>query len=80
MNPDAMLAVMKAPMRSVPSFSIAGISIEPSAEVSATATLTRIEGRRLVFETDAMSHDVIVGTGRIIRVQIDKERFLSTIS
>lgn len=52
---------------------------EVGAEVSATATLTRIEGRRLVFEADATSHNTIVGTGRIIRVQIDKERFLSRI-
>ena len=49
------------------------------AEVSATATLTRIEGRRLVFEAEATSYGTVVGTGRIIRVQIDKERFLSTI-
>ncbi len=53
---------------------------EVGAEVSATATLTRIEGRRLIFEADATSHETIVGTGRIIRVQIDKERFLSRIA
>lgn len=49
------------------------------AEVSATATLTRIEGRRLVFEAEATSSDTVVGIGRIIRVQIDREQFLSRI-
>ncbi len=46
------------------------------ASVSASATLTRLEGRRLVFETEATSGDSVVGVGRIIRVQIDRERFL----
>lgn len=49
------------------------------AELSASATLTRIEGRRLVFEAEATSGDTVVGIGRIIRVQIDKEQFLSRI-
>ncbi len=46
------------------------------ATVSATATLTRIEGRRLVFEAEATSSEAVVGIGRIIRVQIDRESFL----
>lgn len=46
------------------------------ASVSASATLTRLEGRRLVFETEATSGDSVIGVGRIIRVQIDRERFL----
>jgi fluoroacetyl-CoA thioesterase len=49
------------------------------AALTATATLTRIEGRRLVFEAEAESDGFIVGTGRIIRVQIDKEQFLSRL-
>ena len=47
--------------------------------VTATATLTRIEGRRLVFEAEAESTGLVVGVGRIIRVQIDKEQFLSRL-
>ncbi|MDW3176021.1 MAG: hotdog domain-containing protein [Acidimicrobiia bacterium] len=46
------------------------------ASVSASAMLTRLEGRRLVFEAEATSGDSVVGVGRIIRVQIDRERFL----
>ncbi len=48
-------------------------------EVSTTATLTRIEGRRLVFEAEAFALNKLVGTGRIIRVQIDRERFLANL-
>lgn len=44
--------------------------------VSATATLTRIEGRRLIFEAEAHSGDTVIGIGRIIRVQVDRENFL----
>lgn len=49
------------------------------AEVSATATLIRIEGRRLVFETEAVSDGITVGLGRIIRVQIDRDSFLNRV-
>ncbi len=49
------------------------------AHVVATATLTRIEGRRLVFEAEAESDGTTIGVGRIIRVQIDEERFLSRL-
>lgn len=48
-------------------------------EVTSSATLTRIEGRRLVFEAEAHALDQLVGTGRIIRVQIDRERFLANL-
>lgn len=48
-------------------------------EVTATASLVRIEGRRLVFDAEAHAKDRLAGTGRIIRVQIDKERFLANL-
>lgn len=46
------------------------------AHVTANAVLTRIEGRRLVFEAEAFTEGELSGTARIIRVQIDKERFI----
>jgi len=49
------------------------------AVVDATATLTRLEGRRLIFEAEAHANDRLVGIGRIIRVQIDREQFLSSL-
>lgn len=47
--------------------------------VDAGAVLTRIEGRRLIFEAEAHSNGLMVGVGRIIRVQIDRETFLSSL-
>ena len=48
-------------------------------EITASATLVRIEGRRLFFDAEAHGMGMLVGTGRIIRVQIDKERFLANL-
>ena len=45
-------------------------------QLEASAVLTRIEGRRLIFEAEVTSRDQVVGTGRIIRVQIDRDQFL----
>ncbi len=47
------------------------------ATVDASASLIRIEGRRLVFDAEARSAGTVVGTGRIIRVQVSREAFLS---
>lgn len=47
--------------------------------VTSKAILTRLEGRRLIFEAEAHANDRLVGTGRIIRVQIDREQFLSSL-
>ncbi len=44
--------------------------------VESNATLTRLEGRRLIFDAEAHAKNRLVGTGRIIRVQIGKELFL----
>ena len=48
-------------------------------ELEATALLTRIEGRRLVFEVEARSAEQVVGMGRIIRVQIERDQFLKRL-
>lgn len=48
-------------------------------QVDAAAVLTRLEGRRLIFEAEAHALDRLVGVGRIIRVQIDREQFLSSL-
>ncbi len=55
------------------------IGCEVGAVVAAHATLTRMEGRRLIFEAEATSQGQIVGIGRIIRVQVDKESFLNRL-
>jgi len=48
-------------------------------QVDAKAVLTRLEGRRLIFEAEAYANDRLVGSGRIIRVQIDRELFLANL-
>lgn len=50
------------------------------SSITATAILTRMEGRRLIFEVEAKSGDRTVGMARIIRVQVDREGFLSGLS
>jgi len=55
------------------------IGCEVGSEVAALATLTRIEGRRLIFEAEATSAGQLIGTGRIIRVQVDQESFLERL-
>jgi len=56
------------------------IGCEVGSEVEATAIPTRIAGRRLIFEAEATSTDQLVGTGRIIRVQVDQETFLNRLT
>lgn len=56
------------------------IGMEIGAKVHAEATLTRMEGRRLIFESEATSGDDLVGVGRIIRVMIDEDTFLTRLS
>lgn len=56
------------------------IGMEIGATVYAEATLTRMEGRRLIFESEVTSGEDLVGVGRIIRVMIDEETFLTRLS
>ena len=51
------------------------VGMEIGTTVYAEATLTRMEGRRLIFESEVTSGDDLVGVGRIIRVMIDEETF-----
>jgi len=45
--------------------------------VHADATLERVEGRRLVFTVTASDSAGLVGAGRVTRVAIERERFLT---
>lgn len=48
-------------------------------EVMARAELTEVDGRRLVFTVEARQDDTLVGTGRVERVVVDRQRFLSRL-
>ena len=48
-------------------------------EVTATAELTEIEGRKLTFKVSATDSKGLVGEGTHIRYIVDRERFLSKL-
>ena len=48
-------------------------------EVTATAELTEIEGRKLTFKISASDSKGLVGEGTHIRYIVDRERFLSKL-
>ena len=84
MENAAMLAV--AP-ELVEGFTTVGGHIEsshlkPSAvgrEVAATATLTKVEGKKLYFKVMAKMGDDIIGEGTHLRFIVNKERFLNKL-
>lgn len=47
--------------------------------VTAEAHLSRIEGRRLTFDVGARDGDTPIASGQIIRVVVDRERFLERV-
>lgn len=47
------------------------------AEVHAEAVLERIDGRRLKFTVSARDSGGIIAAGKIIRVVVDRDRFMS---
>ncbi len=49
------------------------------AEVSATATLEKIDGRKLYFKVSASQGDTLIGEGTHLRFIVDKEKFLSKL-
>lgn len=49
------------------------------ADVSATATLEKIDGRKLYFKIIAHQGDVVIGEGTHLRFIVNREKFLSKI-
>lgn len=49
------------------------------ATISATATLTAVDGRSLTFEITAREGDKVIGEGSHTRFIVDKERFLAKL-
>ena len=50
------------------------------AQVSATARLVEIDGRRLVFDVEAQDENGIIGEGLHERAVIDIERFMAKLA
>ena len=49
------------------------------ATITASATLTTVEGRRLEFEVKAWDEKGVIGEGTHTRFVVDRERFLSKL-
>lgn len=49
------------------------------AEVEATATLDKIDGRKLYFSVVARQGKDVIGEGKHLRFIVDRERFLSKL-
>ena len=56
--------------------------IKPSAlgaEISATATLISVEGRKLLFDVEARDAAGVIGRGTHVRFIVDIERFMAKL-
>ena len=56
--------------------------IKPSAlgaEIKATATLTSVEGRKLLFDVEVSDANGVIGKGTHVRFIVDIERFMAKL-
>lgn len=49
------------------------------AEVTATATLEKIDGRKLFFNVIALQGEAVIGEGTHLRFIVDRERFMAKL-
>lgn len=47
--------------------------------VTATATVTRVEGKKIEFKVEARCGDVLLGEGTHLRFVVDRDKFLSRL-
>lgn len=61
---------------------IASSHLKPSRlgdTVTATATVTRIDGKKIEFKVEAHSGDTLLGEGTHLRFVVDQEKFMSKL-
>ena len=78
---NAVAAHLEAGQTTVGS-QIATTHIKPSAlgaTITATATLTAVEGRKLSFAVEAYDGETLIGSGTHVRYIVDRERFLAKL-
>ncbi len=51
----------------------------PGSRVTVTASIARIEGRRLTFQVEASDARGEIALGQVVRVVVDRERFLERV-
>lgn len=84
MENAAMLAVAPAlePGETTVGGQISVAHLKPSpigADVSATAVLTRVDGRKLSFSLSASEGDKLIGEGTHVRFIVKREKFLGAL-
>ncbi|MBQ3363653.1 MAG: thioesterase family protein [Muribaculaceae bacterium] len=47
--------------------------------ITATATVTRVEGKKIEFKVEARCGDVLLGEGTHLRFVVDRDKFLSRL-
>ena len=52
---------------------------KPGDTVTATATVTRVEGKRIEFKVEAHCGDILLGEGTHLRFIVDRNKFLSRL-
>lgn len=50
------------------------------AEIKATATLEKVDGRKLYFKVEAYDGDTLIGEGKHLRFIVDRQKFMSKLS
>lgn len=61
---------------------IASSHLKPSKlgdEITATATVTHVEGKKIEFKVDAHCGGVLLGEGSHLRFIVDREKFMSRL-
>ena len=61
---------------------IASSHLKPSKigdKVSATAEVTKVDGRKIEFKVSAYCGDTLIGEGTHLRFVVDRERFMSKL-
>ena len=61
---------------------IASSHIKPSKlgdSVTATAMVTRVDGKKIEFKVEARSGEILLGEGTHLRFIVDKEKFMSRL-
>ncbi len=52
---------------------------KPGEAVTATATVTRVDGKKIEFKVEAHCGDMLLGEGSHLRFIVDKEKFMSRL-
>ena len=52
---------------------------KPGDTVTATATVTRVEGKKIEFKVEARCGDSLLGEGSHLRFIVDREKFMSRL-